>query len=78
MEPKVNVGLMILSICFPIVGIILGIVEMNKGNKEVGKKYLLAAIITTVVCILLSCCLTVGLPLIFGMSANSAFLPVLF
>lgn len=51
-EPA-NGGLIAVSVLFPIVGIILGIIDINKGKKCSGGVYLKAAIITTVVCAVL-------------------------
>lgn len=56
-EQKANVGFIILAVLFPIVGVILGIVEMNKGNKKVGKTYLFTALIAWVVSFVLGCCI---------------------
>ncbi|SEK20015.1 zinc-ribbon domain-containing protein [Ruminococcus sp. YRD2003] len=63
-EQKANGGFIALSIFFPIVGIILGIIEINKGNKSVGKKYLWAGIIAWAVWFLLGCCISI-IPLFF-------------
>jgi hypothetical protein len=52
-EQKANGGFIALSIFFPIVGIILGIVEMSKGNKKAGKTYIITAIISWAVWFLL-------------------------
>lgn len=46
---ETNVGLVILSVLIPIVGIILGAVNMSNGKKKSGKAYLLAGIITIAV-----------------------------
>ncbi len=46
---ETNVGLVILSVLFPIVGIILGAVNMSNGKKKSGKAYLLAGVITIAV-----------------------------
>ncbi len=77
-EQKANVGLIVLSIFFPIVGIILGIVENSKGNKEVGKKYLMAGIIAWAAWFLIGCCAGCGLTAFSGMLENAAMFPVLF
>lgn len=42
---EVNVGLVVLSVLFPIVGIILGAVNSSNGKKKSGKAYLTAGII---------------------------------
>jgi len=55
-EEKANVGLIILTVFFPIIGIILGIIEINKGNKKAGKTYLIAAGIAVAVSFLGGCC----------------------
>lgn len=83
-EEKANAGLVVLSVLFPIVGIILGIMENSKGNKKVGKTYLLAAIISWAVFGLLGCCIGCGFGILGGMadaSSSSSYysmLPVLF
>lgn len=46
---ETNVGLIILSVLIPLVGIILGAVNMSNGKKKSGKAYLLAGIITVAV-----------------------------
>ena len=46
---ETNVGLVILSVLIPIVGIILGAVNMSNGKKKSGKAYLLAGVITIAV-----------------------------
>ena len=43
-EDKVSVGLVIVSVLIPLVGIIVGIVNMSKGKKKSGKIYLIVAI----------------------------------
>ncbi|WP_303766364.1 hypothetical protein, partial [Ruminococcus flavefaciens] len=43
-EDKVSVGLVIVSVLIPLVGIIVGIVNMSKGKKKSGKVYLIVAI----------------------------------
>ena len=63
-EQKANGGFIALSIFFPIVGVILGIVEMSKGNKKAGKTYIITAIISWVVWFLLGCCIGI-IPLFF-------------
>lgn len=45
---ETNVGLVVLSVFIPIIGIILGAVNMSNGKKKSGKAYLLAGIITIV------------------------------
>lgn len=50
---ETNVGIVILSVLFPIVGIILGAVNMSNGNKKSGKAYLMAGIISAAVCIVI-------------------------
>ena len=83
-EEKANIGFIVLAVLFPIVGIILGIVENSKGNKKVGKTYIITAIISWVVFGLLGCCVGFGFGLLGGISeaANSSsyysMLPVLF
>ena len=52
-EEKINVGLVILSVMLPLVGIILGIVYLVNQNKRAGKAYLIAAI----ACVLLQICI---------------------
>ncbi len=47
-EPA-NGGLIILSILIPIVGIIMGIVNLAKGKTRSGKAYLIAGIVSFVV-----------------------------
>ena len=69
-EQKANGGFIALSIIFPIVGIILGIVEMNKGNKDAGKKYLWTGIIAWAVWFLLGCCIGI-VPFVIGLAASS-------
>ncbi|MBR5165854.1 MAG: hypothetical protein IKW87_09930 [Ruminococcus sp.] len=69
-EQKANGGFIALSIFFPIVGIILGIVEMSKGNKAVGKKYLWAGIIAWAVWFLLGCCIGI-VPFLIGLLATA-------
>lgn len=46
---EVNVGLVVLSVLFPIVGIILGAVNISNGKKKSGKAYLTAGIIAIAV-----------------------------
>ena len=46
---EVNVGLVVLSVLFPIVGIILGAVNISNGKKKSGKAYLMAGIIAVAV-----------------------------
>jgi len=78
-EEKANVGLIILTVFFPIVGIILGIVEMNKGNKKAGKTYLITAGIVVAAYILFGCCCGFGAGFMDGLSDNSySLMPLLF
>lgn len=42
---ETNVGMVVLSVLIPIVGIVLGAVNMNNGKKKSGKAYLMAGII---------------------------------
>lgn len=46
---EVNVGLVVLSVLIPIVGIILGAVNSSNGKKKSGKAYLTAGIIAIAV-----------------------------
>lgn len=69
-EEKANGGFIALSIFFPIVGLILGIVEINKGNKKAGKTYIWAAVISWAVWFLLGCCIGV-VPVILGLGATA-------
>ena len=46
---ETNVGIVVLSVLFPIVGIILGAVNMSNGKKKSGKAYLMAGIISAAV-----------------------------
>ena len=64
-EEKANVGLIILSVFVPIVGLILGIMEISKGNKKAGKTYLITVGIVIAVELLLGCC-CMGLPIVVG------------
>lgn len=49
-EPdETNVGIVVLSVLFPIVGIILGAVNIGNGKKKSGKAYLTAGIIAIAV-----------------------------
>ena len=50
---ETNVGIVVLSVLFPIVGIILGAVNMSNGKKKSGKAYLMAGIISAAVCVVL-------------------------
>ncbi len=43
-EDKSNIWLCLLSVLFPIVGIILGVVFMSKGMKQSGKTYILCGV----------------------------------
>lgn len=70
-EEKANVGFIILTIFFPIVGIILGIIEINKGNKSAGKTYLITAGIVVAVSFLGGCCCGI-LPALMGSSSSSS------
>ncbi len=45
-EENVNVGLVILSVIIPLIGLILGIVNLSNKNKRAGKAYLIAALIS--------------------------------
>lgn len=46
---ETNVGIVVLSVLFPIIGIVLGAVNMNNGKKKSGKAYLMAGIISVAV-----------------------------
>lgn len=46
---ETNVGIVVLSVLFPIVGIILGAMNMSNGKKKSGKAYLMAGIIAVAV-----------------------------
>jgi len=48
-EDKTSVGLIILSILFPIVGIVLGIVNLRSKKSSSGKVYLIVGIICAIV-----------------------------
>lgn len=50
---ETNVGIVVLSVLFPIVGIILGAVNLSNGKKKSGKAYLMAGIISAAVCVVL-------------------------
>lgn len=50
---ETNVGIVVLSVLFPIVGIILGAVNMSNGKKKSGKAYLMAGVISFVVCLVI-------------------------
>lgn len=50
---EVNVGIVVLAVFIPIVGIILGAVNMGNGKKKSGKAYLLAGVIAVGVEILI-------------------------
>lgn len=43
---EVNAGLVVLSVLFPVIGIILGAVNQNNGRKKSAKAYILAAVIS--------------------------------
>lgn len=64
-EEKANVGLIILSVFIPLVGIILGCIEMSKGNKKAGKTYLITVGIVIAAEFLLGCCCGM-LPVLLG------------
>lgn len=51
---ETNVGIVVLAVLFPIVGIILGAVNMSNGKKKSGKAYLMAGIISFAVSILIT------------------------
>lgn len=50
---KVSVWIVVLCIFLPIVGIILGVVNLKDGKKKSGKVYLIVGIVSTVVYIIL-------------------------
>lgn len=91
-EQKANGGFIALSFFFPIVGIILGIIDISKGNKKAGKTYIITAIISWAVWFLLGCCIGI-VPFLIGLggaasagtssysysySYNYAIMPLLF
>lgn len=45
---EVNAGLVVLSVFFPIVGIVLGITNQNSGKRKSAKAYITAAVISWV------------------------------
>ncbi len=69
-EEKANVGFIVLSVFFPIVGIILGCVDISKGKKRSGKAYIITAVIAWAASIALG--FLIGMlgmiPLLLGMS----------
>ena len=70
-EDKANGGFIALSFFFPIVGIILGIIDINKGNKKAGKTYIITAVISWAVCFLLCCCIFGIIPVLIGLLATA-------
>lgn len=64
---KANVGFIILAVFFPIVGIILGCVDISKGKKRAGKAYIIAAVVTWAVSFLFGCLIGM-IPVMLGMS----------
>ncbi len=71
-DAKASGGLIALSIIIPLVGIIMGIVFMINGKKHVGKTYLIAALISTgvgIILTILGSCL--GVSALFNAIANS-------
>ena len=46
---NVSGGLVVLSICFPIVGIILGIVNFGKSRSKSGAAYILSGVLSWIV-----------------------------
>ena len=71
-EQKTNGGFIALSFFFPIVGIILGIIDISKGNKKAGKTYIITAIISWAVWFLLGCCIGI-IPLFFTSWYNTGY-----
>ena len=71
-EQKANGGFIALSFFFPIVGIILGIIDISKGNKKAGKTYIITAIISWAVWFLLGCCIGI-IPLFFTSWYNTGY-----
>ena len=71
-EDKANGGFIALSFFFPIVGIILGIIDINKGNKKAGKTYIITALISWAVWFLLGCCIGI-IPLFFSSWYNTGY-----
>lgn len=69
-EEKANVGFIVLSVFFPIVGIILGCVDISKGKKRSGKAYIIAAVVAWAVSFVLGFLIgMLGLiPVFVGMS----------
>ena len=67
---KANVGFIILAVFFPIVGIILGCIDISKGKKRSGKAYIIAAIVAWAASFVLGFLIgMLGLiPVFFGMS----------
>lgn len=53
-DAPANVGFIILSVFFPIIGIILGAVKFSDGAKREGKAYLIAALVTIGVSVVLT------------------------
>ncbi len=51
---ETNVGIVVVSVLFPIIGIILGAVNMSNGKKKSGKAYLMAGIIAFAVELVIS------------------------
>lgn len=54
---EVNAGYVVLCILFPIVGIILGAINLNNGNRKSGKAYLIAGIATWAFLVVIGICL---------------------
>lgn len=66
---ETNAGIVVLSVLFPIVGIILGAVNMSNGKKKSGKAYLMAGIISFAVCFIIG--IIIGI--VVANTAHSAF-----
>ncbi len=69
-EEKANVGFIVLSVFFPIVGIILGCVDISKGKKRSGKAYIIAGVVAWVASFVLGFLITMlgFIPIFMGMS----------
>lgn len=64
---ETNVGIVVLSFLFPIIGIILGAVNLSNGKKKSGKAYLMAGVIAFAIE------LVVSIILIIIFTSNPAF-----
>lgn len=65
---EINAGYVVLCILFPIVGIILGAINMSNGNRKSGKAYLIAGIATWAFLVVLGICL-MGIGLAMSVSS---------